>query len=559
MWSIRGVVPAIVCGAGLLVPSGAAAALSVQTVGQGTPALTAQDMATVLAGPGITVQPGATYSGAALASGTFTAGSDPYPVAGVGLTSGHLAMLSPALPNYSRSVNNGTAGDATASDPLGTGTPVATFDAAALTFSVVPVSSELTIDYVFGSNEYEDPGARFDDRVAITIGSGSSCAVVPGTSTIVSVFGIDETHNSTLFRANTGSPRPFAPVDVSGLTTRLRCSATVTPGVAVSVKFVVADTSDHLNDSALLLAAGSLRSNLPPVPALAAEPTSGKAPRSVSFSTTGSTDPDGPATISSWSLAFGDGSAASATGPPPTTLSHTYVAAGSFTATLTLTDDHGDTRSATRSITVLNPNVAPRAAITSSPLHPQTGMAITLRSAASDPDGRIAATTWDLNNDGRFGDAVGPSAVVRYTSPGVYVVRQRVTDDDGASAEASVTLTVTAPVVSLSTKSSTLPVTPAGIATATLKCVGNATCTGHATLTVKTTAKRPSRRTITIATAHYSIAGGKTGKVAYKLTAAGRKLLRTAHGNLKVTLTLIPNGHGVRSVSRSMTLRAKKR
>jgi len=85
--------------------------------------------------------------------------------------------------------------------------------------------------------------------------------------------------------------------------------------------------------------------NTPPTAVAAATPTSGTAPLTVTFSSTGSSDPDG--TISSVSWDYGDGSpVASADG------GHTYQAAGSYDATLTVTDDDGATGTDTVTITV---------------------------------------------------------------------------------------------------------------------------------------------------------------------------------------------------------------
>ena len=72
----------------------------------------------------------------------------------------------------------------------------------------------------------------------------------------------------------------------------------------------------------------------PPVALASATPTSGTAPLTVNFSSAGSYDPDGSPIIYSWN--FGDGSALSNAANP----SHVY-AAGSYTATLTVTDASG--------------------------------------------------------------------------------------------------------------------------------------------------------------------------------------------------------------------------
>ena len=94
----------------------------------------------------------------------------------------------------------------------------------------------------------------------------------------------------------------------------------------------------------------SLTANLPPVAAVNATPTSGPVPLSVSFSSSGSKDPDGNIVAYSWD--FGDGQ--TSTQPNPT---HAYTSAGTYAAKLSLTDNSGSTGSATVFITatVVNP------------------------------------------------------------------------------------------------------------------------------------------------------------------------------------------------------------
>ena len=86
--------------------------------------------------------------------------------------------------------------------------------------------------------------------------------------------------------------------------------------------------------------------NLPPVAAITANPTSGQSPLSVAFDGTGSRDSDGSIVSYSWN--FGDNTAAGS----GATVSHTYSGTGSYTATLTVTDNQGATGATTRVITV---------------------------------------------------------------------------------------------------------------------------------------------------------------------------------------------------------------
>jgi PKD repeat protein len=85
--------------------------------------------------------------------------------------------------------------------------------------------------------------------------------------------------------------------------------------------------------------------NQPPVSYPMATPGSGAAPLPVNFVGSMSYDPDG--TIVSYAWSFGDGGTAGGSA-----VSHTYAAAGTYQATLTVTDDRGATASDFVTITV---------------------------------------------------------------------------------------------------------------------------------------------------------------------------------------------------------------
>ena len=82
---------------------------------------------------------------------------------------------------------------------------------------------------------------------------------------------------------------------------------------------------------------------------MSASPSTGTAPLRVNFDGSGSTTPHG--TVTSWAWSFGDGNSGSGS-----LTTHLYSTPGTYTATLTVTDDVGESGTATGSI-VVNPLV----------------------------------------------------------------------------------------------------------------------------------------------------------------------------------------------------------
>ncbi|HEY5890817.1 MAG TPA: PKD domain-containing protein, partial [Acidimicrobiia bacterium] len=85
--------------------------------------------------------------------------------------------------------------------------------------------------------------------------------------------------------------------------------------------------------------------NVPPVALVSATPQSGTTPLTVSFDASGSNDPDG--SVVSWAWTFGDGG--TATGSQ---VVHVYAKAGTYSATVTVTDDLGASDTETVAVTV---------------------------------------------------------------------------------------------------------------------------------------------------------------------------------------------------------------
>lgn len=134
--------------------------------------------------------------------------------------------------------------------------------------------------------------------------------------------------------------------------------------------------------------------NRAPVASAGASVTFGPLPLTVQFSSAGSNDPDGDPLTYGWT--FGDGSApVSATNP-----SHTYVSAGTFTATLVVTDSAG-LPSAPATVRVFPGSSPPEVAITSPDpaFRFVVGQPVTLTASASDAQDGIlpsSAIKWTV-------------------------------------------------------------------------------------------------------------------------------------------------------------------
>ena len=152
----------------------------------------------------------------------------------------------------------------------------------------------------------------------------------------------------------------------------------------------------------------------------------------------GSTDADGTIDLYDWD--FGDDSS------PVTTRDavHTYSAPGGrFTVTLTVTDDDGETATATEQVDVSEANVAPTAAFTVS--YADLTCTFTDGSFDGNVGGSVASYAWDFG-DGETSAQANP--VHTYPAPGGnYTVALTVTDDLGKTGTVSyvVIAAVTAP------------------------------------------------------------------------------------------------------------------
>jgi large repetitive protein len=146
----------------------------------------------------------------------------------------------------------------------------------------------------------------------------------------------------------------------------------------------------------------------------------------------GSSDPDG--TIASYSWNWGDASPRAS----GATATHTYGVAGTYAVSLTVTDDKGATGTVSHDVTVAAAaNLPPTASFT----HSESGLTVSVNgSGSSDPDGTVKSYTWKWGDS--TADGTGITATHTFAQAGTYAIELTVTDDKGASASKSATVSV---------------------------------------------------------------------------------------------------------------------
>ncbi|MEQ9264433.1 MAG: PKD domain-containing protein [Balneolaceae bacterium] len=209
-------------------------------------------------------------------------------------------------PAYQKFIANEADNDGRAEDPLAASGGVGDWHINPA-FASVHTQSPRTTQFGGGANGGLDD--RFDFILtSFGINDNAKVDMIPGTYT---AFGNDGNHFDTSLIDGPNSV------------------------VSAAVAQAIHDASDHLPVYADFVSLGSGGGNIPPV-ANANGPYNGTTTGPVNFSSAGSSDSDG--TITSYSWTFGDGNSSTLANP-----SHTYAADGSYSVSLTVTDNGGAT------------------------------------------------------------------------------------------------------------------------------------------------------------------------------------------------------------------------
>ena len=245
-----------------------------------TPTTDASALVNTLLGSGITIVGTPTLTGVSGQGGSFVdfdsgiwtnpltnATGDIKFASGVILSSGYSANAAGAYTNGGASSNIGGTGDADLTALAG----YTTYDAVDLTFSFTTPDSNVFFNYVFASTEYFTyVNTQYNDAFGFFL-DGVNLALVPGTNTPVAVnnvnvgnpVGVGPTNAQYFTQYSIDGATPF---NYGGLTQVLTVQQAVTPGSVHTISLKIADASDPVLDSAVLIQGGTFGTINPGVP-----------------------------------------------------------------------------------------------------------------------------------------------------------------------------------------------------------------------------------------------------------------------------------------------------
>lgn len=220
----------------------------------------------VMLGPGVVVS-NISFSGNANQIGYFDATNANFSIPeGVVMSTGNVTDVPGAGTGFASTDFFG-AGDT----DLDVISSASTNDAVVLEFDFVPTGDSVKFDYVFASEEYpEFVNAGYNDVFSFIISGpgfngpfangGVNIALLPGTTTPVTIDNVNDGSNSQYYNANQNNSDPNGIV-YDGYTVTLTALAQVQCGETYHLKFAIADGGDGAWDSGVFLEAKSFRSN----------------------------------------------------------------------------------------------------------------------------------------------------------------------------------------------------------------------------------------------------------------------------------------------------------
>ncbi|NJK59059.1 MAG: DUF11 domain-containing protein [Oscillatoriales cyanobacterium SM2_1_8] len=226
---------------------------------------TPQQVVNTLLGAGVTIT-NITYQGALVAAGLFQDNSTPNPQgfdigSGIILSTGNIATANGPNNLDNAGTDLGQPGLPTLDALVA---PKTTRDGVLLQIDFILDAPIAKFRYVFASEEYNEfVGSSFNDVFGFFL-NGQNIALIPGTTSPVTINNVNNGSNSVFFRDN-DTNRPNTPFETQfdGFTRILTAGGTVNPGVVNTIVLAIADTSDGIFDSAVFLQASSFSSTAP--------------------------------------------------------------------------------------------------------------------------------------------------------------------------------------------------------------------------------------------------------------------------------------------------------
>jgi hypothetical protein len=235
--------------------------------------------ALVAGAPGISVVAGSeSFTGDPVATGTFTGGTGLIPFdAGVLLTSGNINVAPGPNNSDGAGVSNSGGSDADL-DAINGASGIQ--DAAVLQFQFIATAADISFQYVFASEEYNEfVNSQFNDVFGFFL-NGTNIALIPGGGGPVSINNVNCASNSAFYTNNDASANGDGGTNcgaAAGLNIQydglvgaganwLFATGTVVPGAVNTLKLAIGDSSDSILDSGVFLKAGSFVNQPPSVP-----------------------------------------------------------------------------------------------------------------------------------------------------------------------------------------------------------------------------------------------------------------------------------------------------
>ncbi|MFN3969952.1 MAG: Hint domain-containing protein [Gemmobacter sp.] len=179
---------------------------------------------------------------------------------GVILSTGRIADFTQSSgdPNRNPNTSTDTSGTTDNNADFNAIAGARTYDGVWLNADFIPQGEYMTIRFVFSSEEYpEYINSQYNDVVGVWV-NGTHVPIEVGNGT-VSVNNINGVNQENLFVNNMNDAFN---TEMDGFTLTMTLTMKVNPGVVNSIRIGIADTSDALYDSNLLIAAGSVQTRL---------------------------------------------------------------------------------------------------------------------------------------------------------------------------------------------------------------------------------------------------------------------------------------------------------